>query len=731
VPSEELPHTPVDPDASPPERYAVLFEPVRIGPKVAPNRFYQVPHSTGFGSERFNSQARFRATKAEGGWGTVCLELCSIGEEADRAPLPVPARLWDDADVRALSVLCSQAHDSGALVGIELWHGGSSVDLPAGRRTPGAPTQLPSDAFALTYPRELDRRGIREIQAQYTRAAVRAHTAGFDIVYVYGAHGYLPLQFLSPFYNKRTDEYGGTLANRARFWLETLDLVRAEVGDDCAVAVRLGIESEARDRVHVDDALEFVALADDLVDLWDINTSTIAEPWQDMSPSRLGPAGYQLPVSGRIREATSKPIVGVGRLTDPDMMVEIIRSGVWDLIGGARPSIADPYLPSKIRQGRVDDIVECIGCNICVSRVQSGYGIACTQNPTAGEEFRRGWHPESVPHATRPDRQVIVVGAGPAGMQCAMVLGRRGLRHVRLVEARPEIGGAVNYVARLPGLGEWSRIVTYRANQLRKLANVEVITGVPLDQVAVLSAGADTVVLATGAHWLKDGTSHLTHAPIPGFENAEVFSPLEIIDGRLPDTEDVTIYDCEGYFMGVGVTELLAMSGRHRRVELVTPHQVVGPFLDKTFEGHAARRRLAQLGVVVHTETELVSLGAGNCRLKRYGQVRDHTSGGFVLVTARRSDDSLYRRLMADPEVLARAGIEQVLAIGDCAAPRLLAESIFDGHRVALELDTPQAAAVFTREVPLFAGEPPRPSRFVPREASCLRGSVDNLSTDQ
>jgi dimethylamine/trimethylamine dehydrogenase len=714
VTPEELRHTAVDPASGPPDRYAVLFEPVRIGPKVAPNRFYQVPHSTGFGSERFNSQARFRATKAEGGWGTVCVELCSIGEEADRAPSPVPARLWDDADVRALSVLCSQAHDAGALVGVELWHGGSSVDLPAGRRTPGGPTQLPSDAFALTYPRELDRRGIREIQLQYVEAATRARTAGFDIVYVYGAHGYLPLQFLSPFYNKRTDEYGGSLENRARFWLETLELVRAEVGNDCAVAVRLGIEREAREGVHVDEALEFVALADDLVDLWDVNTSSIGEPWQDMCPSRIAAAGYQLPVSSRIREATSKPVVGVGRITDPDMMVEIIRSGAWDLIGGARPSIADPYLPNKIRQGRVDDIAECIGCNICVSRVQSGYGIACTQNPTAGEEFRRGWHPEIVPRAGRPDRQVIVVGAGPAGMQCAMALGRRGLRRVRLVEARPEIGGSVNEVARLPGLGEWSRLVTYRVNQLRKLSNVEVVTGVSLDPAATLGDGADTVVLATGAHWLRDGTNHLTHAPIAGFEQAEVFTPPEIIGGRLPDADDVTIYDCEGYFMGVGVTEMLAMARSYRRVDFVTPHQVVGPFLDKTFEGHAVRRRLAELGVVVHTETQLVSLGDGHCQLKRYDELRDHATGAFVLVTARRSDDSLYRRLIADPGALARAGVEQVLAIGDCVAPRLLAENIFDGHRVALELDSPQAAGLFAREPPASAGTSLRPPRQTP-----------------
>jgi dimethylamine/trimethylamine dehydrogenase len=469
--------------------------------------------------------------------------------------------------------------------------------------------------------------------------------------------------------------------------------------------VRLGIESGPREGVHVDDALEFVSLADHLVDLWDINTSSIAEPWQDMRPSRLARAGYQLPVSSRIREATAKPIVGVGRITDPDMMVDIVRSGVWDLIGGARPSIADPYLPDKVKHGRIDEIRECIGCNICVSRVQSGYGIACTQNPTAGEEYRRGWHPETVPRAPRPDRDILVVGAGPAGMQCAMVFGKRGLRRVHLVDAQADIGGSVNHIARLPGLGEWSRIVTYRANQLRKLKNVEVITGLRLDADAVLDYGADTVVIATGAHWLADGTSHLTHAPIPGSEEASVFTPGEIIDGRVPETEDVAVYDCEGYFMGVGVAEILAASGRYRRVDFITPHQVAGPFLDKTFEGDGTRRRLAQLGVNIHAETEIVSLSRAGCLLERYGETRSHPCSAFVLVTARRSDDALHRSLRADRESLRRAAIQSVTAIGDCAAPRLLAESIFDGHRVALELDSPDAGALFRRELPVHAGQ--------------------------
>src|SRR5215470_2852348 len=222
-------------------RHDVLFEPVQVGPKTLRNRFFQVPHSTGFGSHRPGSQARFRATKAEGGWAAVCVEITSIDPESDRNPVPTPARLWDDDDMRNLALACRECHHHGALVGVELWHSGAHVEISPSRLPPGGPSQLPSDAYPLTYPRELSTEDIRYIQSQYVAAACRARTAGFDIVYVYGAHGYLPTQFLSPFYNKRQDEYGGSLQNRARFWLETLALVREAIGADCAIAVRIGI----------------------------------------------------------------------------------------------------------------------------------------------------------------------------------------------------------------------------------------------------------------------------------------------------------------------------------------------------------------------------------------------------------------------------------------------------------------------------------------------------------
>jgi len=207
-------------------RHEILFEPVRIGPKTLRNRFYQVPHCTGFGVEKPWSQARHRAVKAEGGWAAVCTEYCTVSRESDETPY-VSARMWDDHDVRMLAYTADQAHERGALAGIELSHTGVHGENSESRLAAAAPSQIASDFAAGVVPRAMTKRDIRRVQVDWVEAARRSRSAGFDIVYVYGAHTYLPGQFLSPHYNRRTDEYGGALRNRARFWLETLEQVRA------------------------------------------------------------------------------------------------------------------------------------------------------------------------------------------------------------------------------------------------------------------------------------------------------------------------------------------------------------------------------------------------------------------------------------------------------------------------------------------------------------------------
>src|SRR4051812_32358385 len=348
-------------------RHDVLFEPVRVGPKTLRNRFYQVPHCTGFGVEKPWSQARHRAVKAEGGWAAVCTEYAAVTPESDETPY-VSARIWDDHDARMLARMCDEAHEQGALAGIELGHTGVQAENSESRLPSAAPSQLASDFATGVVPKAMTRRDIRRLVDDWALAARRSREAGFDIVYVYGAHTYLPGQFLSPHYNRRTDEYGGSLANRARFWLETLEMVPGKVAEDGAVACGVAADRRGARGVVFDEGLEFVSLAAHLVDLWDVTVGSIGEWSLDSGPPRFYREGWQLESAARVREATRKPIVGVARMTDPDLMASVVRSGVWDLIGAARPSIADPFLPEKIRQGRVDEIRECIGCNVCISK---------------------------------------------------------------------------------------------------------------------------------------------------------------------------------------------------------------------------------------------------------------------------------------------------------------------------------------------------------------------------
>ncbi len=506
---------------------------------------------------------------------------------------------------------------------------------------------------------------------------------------MYGGHSYLLSQFLSPYYNKRTDEYGGPLRNRARFWLEVLEAVRDAVGDDCAIAVRIGVDLTPG--IEVDEALEFVGLADHLVDLWDVNVGSIAEWSHDSGSSRFFPEGYQLEWTGQVREATPKPIVGVGRLTNPDRMAEIIRSGVWDLIGAARPSIADPFLPRKLEEGRYGEIRECTGSNVCIAKGDSHHHLGCMQNATAGEEYRRGWHPERFEPAANADRDVLIVGAGPAGMECAIVLGKRGFRRIHLVEADEELGGSLRWIPRLPGLGEWARVVNWRRIQLERLKNVEVLTGLSLDARRVIEYGAEIVVVATGSHWATDGLNAFSHRPIPGCDASlpHVLTPEQVmIEGKRPPDQRVAVYDGEGYFAAAGLAEELALDGY--RVELLTPFDVVSPLSDETLEGPLLRRRLHEAGVSMRRNVTLAGVEPGRLDCEdEFGEPFSLEAGSVVLCTQRLSDEELYLELAGDADALRAAGIEALYRVGDCVAPRLIADAIFDGHRLAREIDGP------------------------------------------
>ncbi len=520
-------------------------------------------------------------------------------------------------------------------------------------------SQIPSARFVMHSCYEMDRDDIRELQGFYVAAAERAREAGFDLILIYGAET-VPItqQFLMPYFNRRTDEYGGSFENRARFTREVLELVREAIGDDCALGMRFSIDTLSEDGLGIEvqeDGVRFIEHVDHLVDLWDVQVGppSLLDTTDSVSASRVRPENWQKPWVEQIRPHTDKPIVGVGRFTNPDTMVAAIRSGQLDIIGAARPSIADPFLPKKIEEGRLDEIRECIGCNICIGRFkQGGARLVCTQNPTAGEEFRRGWHPERFTRARNHDNDVLVVGAGPAGMECAIVLAKRGMRRVHLVEAADDLGGAMRWISRLPGLGEWGRVIDYRRIQIQKLKNLEFIPGTRLDATAVAEYGAEIVVVATGSRWATDGLNGWTRDVVPGADASlpHCLTPEQImVDGRQPPGEHVLVYDCEGYFMGASLAEKLVRDGQ--RVTLVTPHATVGPYMAFTTEAIYMHKTLSRLGVEMITDRVIRRIDPGAVA---GGPLSDHTSttvwdaDSIVLITQRNSNDAIYRELRSD-----------------------------------------------------------------------------------
>jgi len=512
-------------------------------------------------------------------------------------PFPC-ATLWDEADVRAHAVMTDAVHAHGALAGVELWHGGAAAMNRTTRAAMLSPSGVPWMATHVGFmsssrPRIMDAADIRDLIRWHAEAAVRAERAGFDILYVYAGMGYLPFQFLMSDYNYRTDAYGGSVRNRVRLVEELIDAVREATHGRCAVALRLSMqELRARpSKVAASEGHEVITLLRDAPDLFDVKMDYSAT---DCAASRFTPEGSHEPVVDFVKSLTDKPVVGVGRFTSPDTMVGMIRRGVLDFIGGAHPSIADPFLPAKIDEGRESEIRECIGCNICISSWHDGVWVRCTQNPTAGEEWRRGWHPERV----RKDGagSVLVVGGGPAGLEAALTLARRGYG-VALADREKDFGGRLRFETGLPGMKTWNRVAEYRLGQLRQMANVSLYPDSDLSAQDVLDFGAEHVVVATGARWLPllCGANEL---PAGTAKGPGICTPDDLAAGNLPDGP-VAVFDFDNYYLGTAIAEGLSEQGLG--VTYVTTAGAASAWSFMTNEQPLIHQALARRGIGYRT----------------------------------------------------------------------------------------------------------------------------------
>lgn len=679
-------------------RYDILFEPMQIGPVTAKNRFYQVPHCNGGGYRDPSAAAAMRGSKAEGGWGVIFTEQCEMHHTSEITPF-IELRLWEDKDVPMLRKMSDAMKEHGALAGIQLAYSGVNGPNLYSKEVPLAVSAQPIRTFTNdpVQARALDKTDIRDLRRWFVNAAKRSQNAGFDLICLYGAHGFGIFQhFLSRATNHRTDEYGGSLENRARFVNEVIADMRDAVGDTMGITLRVSLD-ETIGQLGFSNAevREFVDMNRNLPDLWDLAQGT----WEECSgPSRFKEEAAQHELVKGIHELTDKPIVGVGRFTSPDVMAKMIKTGTLDFIGCARPSIADPFLPKKIEEGRIEDIRECIGCNICVTGDMTMSISRCTQNPTFMEEWRKGWHPERM-NTKGNSENVLVIGAGPAGLEATRAVAERGY-DVALAEAGTVLGGRVALERHLPGLSAWGRVADYREYQISQKPNVESYFDSELDATSILEFGFENVCIATGAKWRRDGVSRQHVVPFPTDAMMPVFTPDDLMGGASP-MGHVVIYDDDHYYMGGVMAELLIQKGCS--VTLVTPAAYVSEWTLNTLEQHEIHRRLANMGVQIELNRGVIEIAKDhavtNCMFT--DQTRPIACDGVLLVSSRLENNAVYNELKSREAEWADAGIKSVKLIGDANAPGPIAWATYAGHRYARELDEADIgdALPFRREI--------------------------------
>ena len=674
------------------ERYKILFEPIDIGPKTAKNRFYQVPHAMGSGNDMPNTRAAQRGIKAEGGWSVVNTGYCSIHPSSDDRPLPM-ARLWSEKDVASHVPMVEAVHEHDALAGIEFFHGGAYAANRHTRIPPMSPSGIQQKVselmdMHLTAPKVMDKKDIKDLIQWHLIATERAIQAGFDIIYCYAGMGFLPYHFLHPTFNKRTDEYGGSLENRSRLMRELITEMKTVAGDRAAIAVRMSTDEllNFKSESSQSEAHEFFEINGELPDLWDIKMSS----WFKECPSgRFAEPGHMEPYNGFVKKLTSKPVVGVGWFTSPDIMAKQINDGILDFVGAARASIADPFLPNKIKEGREDDIRECIGCNICASCYNQGIPVRCTQNPSMGEEWRRGWHPEKVKPKSS-DNSVLVIGGGPAGLEATLSLARRGYS-VAIADSEKELGGRINKEAKLPGMSSYKRVIDYRVSQINQLENVDVYLDNTMARDDVLELGFDHVVTATGSTW-QPSIMDEKSAPILITKTDSIFTPEDVLEGCELQSP-VIIFDFDYYYMGGLIAEYI--KGLGHEVTIITPFEKVSPWSFNSNEVSEIESRLLDKDIKVLTEHRINDIGESSIKIIHQvtNKKTDVDRGSLVLVGHRKQSDSLYTLLTSDEDALKASGIKSVQNIGDSNAPGAVVHATYAGHLYANTFDQEDGAS--------------------------------------